>query len=114
MNKTGEHLQATADQGSSKREPLYRLSQVEKTYQQKGRTVKALRGVDLEIMPGELVVIQGTTGGGKSTLLQMLGALDRPTAAACIWPDGISRYWVTGRWRTFGPTTSDSSSSTTI
>ncbi|GAA4368091.1 ABC transporter ATP-binding protein [Paeniglutamicibacter cryotolerans] len=82
MNKTGEHLQATADQGSSKREPLYRLSQVEKTYQQKGRTVKALRGVDLEIMPGELVVIQGTTGGGKSTLLQMLGALDRPTAGS--------------------------------
>ncbi len=60
--------------------PAYRLVQVTKTYRQKGRTVPALRGVDLEIGRGEFAAIQGPTGGGKSTLLQLLGALDRPSS----------------------------------
>ena len=63
-------------------QPLYRAAGVTRTYTQKGRIVKALTGVDLEIMPGEFVTIQGPTGGGKSTLLQLLGALDRPTAGS--------------------------------
>lgn len=67
---------AHADQGGV---PLYRAVGVTRIYTQKGRTVKALTGVDLEIMPGEFVTIQGPTGGGKSTLLQLLGALDTPT-----------------------------------
>jgi putative ABC transport system ATP-binding protein len=58
----------------------YRLADVTKTYAQKGRTVRALDGVDLEILAGDFVTIQGPTGGGKSTLLQLLGALDTPTA----------------------------------
>ena len=62
--------------------PLYRAVGVTRTYAQKGRTVKALTGVDLEIMPGEFVTIQGPTGGGKSTLLQMLGALDSPSTGS--------------------------------
>ena len=60
--------------------PMYTLTAVTKTYQQKKRTVKALDGVDLVIPAGQMVAIQGPTGGGKSTLLQMLGALDRPTS----------------------------------
>lgn len=60
--------------------PMYRLTAVTKTYQQKKRTVTALAGVDLVIPAGQMVAIQGPTGGGKSTLLQMLGALDRPTS----------------------------------
>jgi putative ABC transport system ATP-binding protein len=58
---------------------MYTLSGVTKTYAQKGRNVTALTGVDLIIEDGELVAIQGPTGGGKSTLLQLLGALDRPS-----------------------------------
>ena len=64
--------------------PLYRLTGVTRTYQQKGRVVKALTGVDLEITAGDFVTIQGPTGGGKSTLLQLLGALDRPSAGSVI------------------------------
>jgi putative ABC transport system ATP-binding protein len=60
-------------------EPIYRLTGVSKRYTQKGRTVTALGGVDLELREGEFVAIQGPTGGGKSTLLQLLGALDTPT-----------------------------------
>ncbi|QAY72118.1 ABC transporter ATP-binding protein [Agromyces protaetiae] len=57
---------------------MYRLENVGKQYTGK-RTVTALKNVTLEIPAGQLVAIQGPTGGGKSTLLQMLGALDRPT-----------------------------------
>lgn len=62
--------------------PMYRLTNVSKTYQQKNRTVTALTNVHLTIPQGQLVAVQGPTGGGKSTLLQMLGALDRPSAGS--------------------------------
>ena len=58
---------------------MYELVNVSKVYQQAKRKVTALKGVNLTIGAGQLVAIQGPTGGGKSTLLQMLGALDRPT-----------------------------------
>jgi len=59
---------------------MYSITGLTQTYTTKERgTIQALVGVDLEIADGELVSIQGPTGGGKSTLLQMLGALDRPT-----------------------------------
>ena len=61
---------------------LYRLTGVTRTYRQKDRIVKALAGVDLDIAQGDFVTIQGPTGGGKSTLLQLLGALDRPSAGS--------------------------------
>ena len=63
-------------------EPLYRLEGVTRTYHQRGRTVTALAGVDVEIAEGDFVAIQGPTGGGKSTLLQLLGALERPTSGS--------------------------------
>jgi putative ABC transport system ATP-binding protein len=64
------------------RAPIYRLRGVTRTYRQRDRVVTALAGVDLEIEQGDFVTIQGPTGGGKSTLLQQLGALDRPTAGS--------------------------------
>jgi putative ABC transport system ATP-binding protein len=59
---------------------MYQLSGVTRQYRNGGRTVHALAGVDLVIADGEWLTIQGPTGHGKSTLLQILGALDRPTA----------------------------------
>jgi putative ABC transport system ATP-binding protein len=59
---------------------MYQIAGLTKTYAAKGRTLKALQDVDLDIGDGELVAVQGPTGGGKSTLLQMLGGLDRPTS----------------------------------
>lgn len=73
---------APATEGTDAAGPLYRIEAVTRTYTQKGRVVKALTGVDLVIMPGEFVTIQGPTGGGKSTLLQLLGALDRPSSGS--------------------------------
>jgi putative ABC transport system ATP-binding protein len=65
---------------------MYRLDHVTKQYQGK-RTVTALKDVTLEIPAGQHVAIQGPTGGGKSTLLQMLGALDRPTSGRVVLGD---------------------------
>ncbi|GAA2446869.1 ABC transporter ATP-binding protein [Streptomyces glaucus] len=58
---------------------MYELTGVTKRYTRGKETVHALDGVDLTIPDGDRLVIQGPTGGGKSTLLQMLGGLDRPT-----------------------------------
>jgi putative ABC transport system ATP-binding protein len=59
---------------------MYKLTGVTKNYQKGRGTVAALQGVDLVIEDGEWLAIQGPTGHGKTTLLQMLGGLDRPTS----------------------------------
>jgi putative ABC transport system ATP-binding protein len=59
---------------------MYKLTNVTKDYAKGRETVHALRGVDVEIQDGEWLAIQGPTGHGKSTLLQLLGGLDRPSS----------------------------------
>jgi putative ABC transport system ATP-binding protein len=59
---------------------MYKLSGVTKNYHKGRSTVAALRGVDLVIEDGEWLAVQGPTGHGKSTLLQILGGLDRPSS----------------------------------
>jgi putative ABC transport system ATP-binding protein len=59
---------------------LYILAGVNKVFKQGNKEVHALRNVDLSISFGEHISVQGPTGGGKSTLLQILGALDVPSA----------------------------------
>jgi len=60
--------------------PVLSARALTKVYRMGEAEVHALRGVDLEIRPGELIVLLGPSGSGKSTLLNILGGLDTPTA----------------------------------
>ena len=53
---------------------------VERTYQSGGGPVRVLKGIDLDVEPGQLVGLYGPSGSGKTTLLNLIGALDTPTA----------------------------------
>jgi putative ABC transport system ATP-binding protein len=68
----------------TERTPMYQLTGVTKTYKKGRDTVEALRGVDLTIEDREWLAIQGPTGHGKTTLLQILGGLDRPTSGSAV------------------------------
>ncbi len=66
-------------------EPLYRLEGVERYYRVGSAEVRAVDHVDLELYPGELVAIEGPSGSGKTTMLQLLGALDKPTRGSVVF-----------------------------
>jgi putative ABC transport system ATP-binding protein len=61
---------------------MYKLTGVTKHYQKGREMVAALQGVDVVIEDGEWLAIQGPTGHGKTTLLQLLGGLDRATSGS--------------------------------
>jgi lipoprotein-releasing system ATP-binding protein len=62
------------------RAPIIRVRNLEKTYSTARGPLTLFHGLDLDVMPGELIAIVGPSGAGKSTLLHILGALDAPTA----------------------------------
>jgi lipoprotein-releasing system ATP-binding protein len=60
--------------------PLLRARGMRKSFPMGDGTIEVLRGIDLELQPGERLAIVGNSGVGKSTLLHILGTLDRPSA----------------------------------
>ena len=81
--------------------PVFTACGVTKVYRMGETEVPALRGVDLEVRPGEFIVLLGPSGSGKSTLLNILGGLDTPTSGTVRFGDhdltgadeaGLTRY----------------------
>ena len=60
--------------------PLISLDNVSRSYQSEGAEVTALKQVSLTIQKGEFVAIMGQSGSGKSTMMNILGCLDKPSA----------------------------------
>lgn len=68
------------------------VENVTKEYVLDGETVRALRGVSLEVPEGDYVAVMGASGSGKSTMLNLLGCLDRPTGGTImLGDDNVSR-----------------------
>lgn len=82
MTESVAHLDSA--RGGDAGLPLVHLRNVVKKYQMGSEEVFALAGVDLDIHAGELVAIMGQSGSGKSTMLNVLGCLDRPTLGQYI------------------------------
>ena len=70
--------------------PLAELREVKKHYQLGKVTVPAVRGVTLEVTPGEFLALAGPSGSGKTTLLNLLGFLDTPTEGEVVLDGTVS------------------------
>ncbi len=64
----------------SESETVLAASNLVKTFEDVGRKIEVLRGVNLSVGKGDRIAIVGSSGSGKTTLLQLLGGLDEPTA----------------------------------
>ena len=69
-------------------QPMIKLEGVRKTFTGAGEDVHALRGIDLEVMPGEIYGIIGFSGAGKSTLVRCINLLEKPSEGK-VWVNGV-------------------------
>ena len=67
--------------------PVFEARAISKVYRMGDVEVRALRDVDIDLFPGELLVLLGASGSGKSTLLNILGGLDVPTSGTVRYRD---------------------------
>jgi lipoprotein-releasing system ATP-binding protein len=82
-------MQEKNKQPQSSTEPAaFQAIGIEKYYEDVGNRIDVLKGLDLQLLQGEMIAIVGASGTGKTTLLHILGTLDRPTAGILLY-DGL-------------------------
>lgn len=79
--------------------PLIQLEDVSKSYQTEAGEVRALQGINLSVDSGELIILSGKSGCGKTTLLNVIGGLDRPTTGE-VWIEDRDICTLTEKERT--------------
>lgn len=84
MSQSLSTAPAAASPAANPSSTIIQLNGVEKTYRLGKVEVRALRGVDLTINRGEMVSIVGASGSGKSTILNVVTGIDRPTAGSVV------------------------------
>jgi len=84
----GEEAAITREEAGASGRPMIQAQDIKKTFLSNGNRVDVLDGVDLEIFPGDSLAIVGASGVGKSTLLHILGTLERPSAGR-LWWEGV-------------------------
>ncbi len=67
------------------REILLKIKRVKKSFHQKSELIEVLKGINLDVYAGDRIVITGASGVGKSTLLHILGTLEKPTAGQVFY-----------------------------
>lgn len=74
-------------------QPLLKVRGVTRDFVVGGQTLHVLKGIDMEVQPGQLVILRGRSGSGKTTLLNMLGGLDLPTSGEIEFRGDILSAW---------------------
>ena len=67
--------------------PLLRIENIYKDFENNGRLIQVLKGINLEVLPGESLAITGPSGAGKSTLLNIMGTLEEPSKGNVFFND---------------------------
>ncbi|WP_178023089.1 ABC transporter ATP-binding protein [uncultured Paenibacillus sp.] len=81
-----EAIAARAQEEEPEKEtgPILSVKDVRRSFPVGGGEIQVLKGIDMEVLSGQLVMLKGRSGSGKTTLLNMLGGLDQPTSGE-IW-----------------------------
>jgi putative ABC transport system ATP-binding protein len=85
MMPAADETQSRFDENLRPREPVFHVRELARIYGTGTAAVTALASVDLDLYPGELIVLLGASGSGKSTLLNQLGGLDSPTRGTLLY-----------------------------
>ena len=65
--------------------PLLQIENVRKIFENNGKIIEVLKGVDLQVLPGEALALTGPSGAGKSTLLNIMGTLEPPSEGTVLF-----------------------------
>ncbi len=77
-------MSSTLEQSTSDRQPLIEVRRLVKVFKTPAGDLPVIKGLDVEVQPGEFVAIIGKSGSGKSTFINMLTGIDRPTSGEIV------------------------------